>query len=113
MALMLGLPATLSLAHTTVAGTSPKSGSVLEQSPPVIEIQFREEARLTSVVVIEAGKPERRLEFTPKSSATNFKVHNPDLKSGRSEFQWKALSDDGHVIDGSLILVIKPTAPKN
>lgn len=112
MALMLALPATLSLAHTTVVSTSPQSGSVLEQSPSVIEIQFREKARLTSVVVVEAGKPERRVEFTPKGSAISFKLQNPNLKFGRSEFQWKALSHDGHVINGSLVIEIKPTAKK-
>lgn len=107
--LILVLSAAASLAHTTVTSTSPKSGSVLEQSPPLIEIQFRDAARLTSVVVTQVGKPERRLEFSPKGSATSFKVSNPALEIGRNEIQWKALSHDGHVISGTLILTIKPT----
>jgi methionine-rich copper-binding protein CopC len=109
--LMLGLFAALALAHTTVISTSPKSGSVLDQSPAVIEINFREAARLTSVVVLEAGKPERQLEFTPGGSAVSFKLQDPQLAPGRNEIQWKALSHDGHAINGSLILTIKPAVP--
>jgi copper resistance protein C len=100
------LPATAAFAHTTVASTSPKNGAVLAASPPVIEISFRAAANLTSVVVVAPGQPERKLEFTPKGSATSFKLPNPALVAGRNEIQWKALSKDGHVINGSLVLVI-------
>ncbi len=108
-ALMLVLSASLftavSLAHTT-ATTSPKSGTVLTQSPPTIEIKFEHEASLTSVVVLE-GKSERKLEFAPKGSAKAFTVSNANLLPGRNQVQWKALSKDGHVVSGSLILVIE------
>lgn len=109
--LLLGLLATQVIAHTTVIGTSPKVGS-LEQSPPFIEISFRDPVRLTSVVAVEAGKPGRKLEFTPAESAAKFKVIDPKLGPGRAEIQWKALSKDGHVISGSLIFVIGPATAK-
>jgi copper resistance protein C len=100
------------LAHTTVTGTKPKSGSVLEGSPPVVEINFKHAVHLTSVVVLEAGKAERKLAFTPSGAATSFRLPAPNLGRGRSEIRWKALSSDGHVISGSLILVIKPATTK-
>lgn len=112
LCLMLGLPVAPVLGHTTVASTSPESDSVLDQSPPLIEIEFRDAASLTSVVVLEAGKPDRKLEFTPIGRATSFKIQDPRLGPGRNEIQWKALSMDGHVISGSLILVIKPEAAR-
>jgi len=107
---VLALPAASLFAHTTVTSTMPKSGSVLDQSPPIIEISFRETARLTSVVVIEAGKTSRRLKFAPSGSATVFKIENPHLGPGSNQIHWKALSMDGHAIGGSLVLVIKPAA---
>lgn len=107
LALVLALP-TSGLAHTGLAGTVPKNGSTLTQSPPVIELTFRGEARLTSVVVIDASKSERKLDFTPKGSATAFKVPNPELKPGHNEIRWKALSKDGHVSSGSLAVTIAP-----
>ena len=104
--------ATLANAHTNVRVASPKSGAVLERSPPTIEIKFEHPVRMTSVVVLAAAaQPERKLQFSPAESASAFTVANPGLAPGRNEIQWKALSRDGHVIGGSLILVIKPATP--
>jgi methionine-rich copper-binding protein CopC len=109
---LLILTANLSSAHTA-ATTTPKSGAELTQSPPTIEIRFEHEASLTSVVVVEAGKPERKLEFSPKGSSKVYTVTHANLAAGRSEIQWKALSKDGHVVSGSIILVIKPVQKSN
>lgn len=109
LALLLAHPIA-GLAHMKVASTTPKNGSELEQSPPSIEITFSAAARLTSVVVVGADKSERKLDFTPKTTATAFTMSNPELKAGRNEIQWKALSKDGHVVTGSLVLTIAPKA---
>jgi methionine-rich copper-binding protein CopC len=100
------------IAHTAVAGTKPKSGSVLAASPPVVEINFEHTTHLTSVVVLEAGKAQRSLAFTPSGGARSFRLPVPKLGPGRSEIQWKALSSDGHVVSGLLVLVIKPATTK-
>jgi copper resistance protein C len=110
-ALALTVSTSLVLAHTA-ATTSPKTGAVLTQSPPAIEIKFEHEASLTSVVVIEAGKPERKLEFTPKGSAKAFTVSNANLSVGHNEVQWKALSKDGHVMSGTIVITIAPATQK-
>ena len=90
------------LSHTTVTGTTPGDGAVLEASPSVIEIRFQHAARLTSVMLHHAGEPQRRLEFTPAGSATEFELTDPRLGPGDNEIEWKALSGDGHVISGTL-----------
>lgn len=95
------------LAHSKVKETSPKSGAVLLQSPPEVTITFGEPARLTSVILAEAGMPERKLTFTPSGSSTTFKLPDPKLGSGRNEIKWKALSKDGHPISGSIVITIR------
>jgi methionine-rich copper-binding protein CopC len=104
---------TPTFAHTAIAGSKPKSGSVLEKSPPVVEISFKHTAHMVSVVLHETGKAERQLAFTPSGGATSFRVLSPNLVSGRSEIRWRALSSDGHVISGSLIFVIKPATKQD
>jgi copper resistance protein C len=100
--------AALANAHTNVASTSPKNGAVLERSPPTIEIKFEQPVRMTSIVVLAAaGQPERKLQFSPTGNASTFTVTDPALAPGRNEIQWKALSRDGHVVSGSLIVVVK------
>lgn len=106
----LAIHSVTGFAHTSLSGSTPKSGAELDESPPAIELTFRGEARLTSVVAVVNGA-ERRLEFTPKASATSFRIENPQLQPGRNEIQWKALSKDGHVVSGSLTFTVKPKAP--
>jgi methionine-rich copper-binding protein CopC len=111
-ALVLGaamiMSAAPAFAHATVKSTIPASGSVVNRSPDNVFINFNEPARLTSVVVSEAGKADRKLEFTPPSgSTTTVRIPDPRLGAGRNEIKWKALSKDGHPISGSIIIVMK------
>ena len=95
-------------AHTGISKTTPKSGSELAQSPPTIEIEFHDSAKLTSLVVTGADKKERRLEFKASDKPNTFTVNAPKLEPGRNEIAWKALSSDGHVASGTLVFVVKP-----
>jgi len=111
-ALVLGaamiMSAAPAFAHSTVKSTVPASGSVVNRSPDSVFINFNESARMTSVVVSETGKADRKLEFTPPSgSTTTFRIPEPKLGAGRNEIKWKALSKDGHPISGSIIIVMK------
>lgn len=110
--MLFALGTSLALAHTSATSTTPKSGSVLEASPPAIAITFKEAARLTSVVVHQEGKPERKLAFAPGNSATEFKIDRPQLEPGKSEIRWIALSKDGHVVKGAIVLTVKASPNK-
>jgi methionine-rich copper-binding protein CopC len=62
---------------------------------------------LTSVVVRQTGKPDRKLSFAPSTSAKMFKIDDPRLEPGKNEVVWTALSADGHVIKGTIEITIK------
>ena len=94
-------------AHTHTTSTNPKSGSVLEHSPPTIEIKFKDPVRMTAVIVVQDGKPDRKLESSPRETATTFTIAQPNLAAGRNEVRWTALSKDGHVMNGVIELTIK------
>jgi methionine-rich copper-binding protein CopC len=111
--LLFAVGASLALAHTSATSTTPATGSVLDASPATIGITFKEAARLTSVVVHRDGQPERKLTFTPNGSATEFNIDDPALEPGKSEVRWTALSKDGHVVKGVIVLTVKgPSAAK-
>ena len=78
-----------------------------QQSPSTIEIRFHAAINLTAVVVVDAGKVERKLEFTPHGSATTFQLPNPQLAPGHNEVKWTGLSKDGHVVTGKLVYEVK------
>jgi copper resistance protein C len=99
-------------AHTTLESSTPANGATLQQSPPVIEMKFHHPINLTSVVVVDASNTERKLEFAPHASAAEFKVSNPQLAPGHNEVTWKGLSQDGHVVSGSLEFEVGAKEPK-
>lgn len=101
-------------AHTEAISTSPESGAVLEQSPPHIRITFAAPARLTAAVVTQADGSERKLRFAPRGSASTFTIEDPALAIGRNEVRWTALSQDGHVVSGTIVLTVRdPGAPSD
>ncbi len=108
---LLGLVVALGAgAHTTVEKTRPATDAPLDSSPPTIEIQFKHAVQMTSVVVLDAANSERKLTFTPATSATLVTLDGPALQVGRNEIRWKGLSKDGHVIGGTLVFVVKPAS---
>lgn len=94
-------------AHTTVESANPANGAVLEHSPPTIELKFKHAVQMTSIVVLEADKSERKLGFAPAASTALITIENPALHDGHNEIRWKALSKDGHVISGTLVYEVK------
>jgi methionine-rich copper-binding protein CopC len=100
-------PATAAFAHTALKGSNPASGSVLAQSPLVLTLTFLEPARLTYLALVTPAG-ERRLQFVPGGSALTFSSPKPGLTQGRNEIRWRALSRDGHVVEGSIIVVLRP-----
>ena len=108
--LLFAVGTSVAMAHTSATSTTPATNSVLDASPPKIGIAFKEAARLTSVVVHREGQSDRKLTFAPDSSATEFSVDNPALEAGKSEVRWTALSKDGHVVKGTIVLTVKGPA---
>jgi methionine-rich copper-binding protein CopC len=106
LALALTAPTYEAAAHTALESSTPPSGAMLASSPASIEMKFRHPLNLTSVVVVDGSKTERKLEFTPHAAATTFQVPNPQLTAGHNEIRWKGLSRDGHVVSGSLTYAI-------
>ena len=106
---MFGLTS-IALAHTAATGSNPKTGSILTASPPSIEVTFKGPVRMTSVVVQQDGKPERKLQSSPQAASATIKIENPQLEPGLSRVQWTALSQDGHVVKGVIDLTVKPAA---
>nr|WP_321358905.1 copper resistance protein CopC [uncultured Hyphomonas sp.] len=95
-------------AHTGLERTAPSSGSILSASPEQIELEFEQEVRLTSVRMEMPDGSGRKLSFSPAKKSREFRTEAPGLAAGRSSIHWTALSPDGHVVDGMIILVLRP-----
>jgi copper resistance protein C len=113
LVVLLSMLTSLATAHTTIKSTVPANEAVLRQSPAVIEVAFEHIAQLTTVTVVVAGQEPRKLGFTPLGNAFSFTLANPQLAPGRNEVHWKALASDGHVIGGTLVFTVDPSAAES
>lgn len=103
--LATSLPAS---AHSPLEAATPEDGSALQASPEAITLTFGHEVLLTSVMNMNTtGHTD--LTFEPKAKAMEFKITSPALTPGENMIHWKALSADGHVMDGHLTYTV--TAP--
>jgi len=100
--------AQVALAHSILKSSTPASGATLAGSPDKVILEFNESARITSAVAVADGRPDQKLEIAPRANAQVFSIQTPDLPPGRNEIRWKALSKDGHVISGAVIITIRP-----
>ena len=99
--------ATAVLAHTSLKTSLPESGSILDASPESVTLEFVKPVRLTQLRLESANTEERKLDFTPSSVSAEFVASAPNLGPGRNAIHWTALSPDGHVIEGTIILVLQ------
>jgi copper resistance protein C len=108
-AVLLAITGSAALAHTTLQSSTPASGSVLTASPPALTLTFADPLQLTAITLVTASG-ERNLAFRPGGSARTFSVQRPRFEPGRNEVRWRALSQDGHVMEGSIIIVLRRPA---
>ncbi|HTU09740.1 MAG TPA: copper resistance CopC family protein [Allosphingosinicella sp.] len=106
-ALLLTLPA-MAMAHTALRSSSPASGSVLTRSPSALTLTFIEPTRLTSLNLVSSAG-ERALPFSAAGPLT-YTAPQPRFAPGRNEVRWRALSRDGHVVEGRIIIVLRAPA---
>lgn len=98
-------------AHTHVKASVPAEGSVVAASPSNIVLTFSEATRLTALTVQKEGEAEQKLSSLPSTATENVTVPSPKLTPGNYVLTWRALGDDGHVMDGKVHFTVNPTAP--
>lgn len=99
-------------AHAHLEKSSPADGSVITTSPSSIVLSFSEAARLTALAIQRGDGAKQNLKPLPTTAAAQISVPLPPLKPGAYSLTWRVLSDDGHVMSGTLhfTLAAEPAA---
>ncbi|MGV6839751.1 MAG: copper resistance CopC family protein [Planktomarina sp.] len=93
---------TLAVAHSKINTTVPADGAQLASPPQMINLSFAKKIRLTKVEVSISGGEELSLDLSQhKSFATQFDLPLPSQAKGPYTIEWRGLSQDGHVMQGS------------
>jgi hypothetical protein len=95
-------------AHAKLLSTAPSAGAELAAAPRVLTLDFNESVKLAVLKLSSAGK-EISVPYDSGASASHVAVPLPALAPGTYQVRWSALTvDDGHVVKGAFLFVIKP-----
>jgi methionine-rich copper-binding protein CopC len=106
--LVLATVAVTASAHAHLEKSSPADGSVLTTSPASVVLEFSEAARLTALWIQRGDDPKQSLKPLPTAAAQQISVPLPALTAGNYVLIWRVLSDDGHMMSGTLRFTLAP-----
>lgn len=95
-------------AHSTKEATVPEDGALLDAAPSEVMIQFDEPATLTRIELTHSHEGEtQETRLTPPSEAMDMThLDAPDLGPGLYTVEWRAMSADGHAVNGSFSFTV-------
>lgn len=99
IAAVFALTSSIAFAHSELKMSMPSDKAVLDSAPKEIMLHFSEPVRLTELKIEKQGSKEQNLNV-PKDASAAFSVPAPTLEAGDYVVNWRALSDDGHVMKG-------------
>jgi copper resistance protein C len=106
--LALATLAVTASAHAHLQKASPADGSVVTTSPLRIVLNFSQAARLTAASIQKGAEPRQSLKPLPAAAARQISVPLPPLTPGSYSVNWRVLSDDGHMMSGTLRFTLAP-----
>jgi methionine-rich copper-binding protein CopC len=89
-------------AHAHLQKSRPADGSVITTSPSNLVLNFSESARVTALSIQKGDEPRQNLKPLPTTAAQQISVALPQLAPGTYSVSWRVMSDDGHVMSGTL-----------
>ena len=95
-------------AHAHLQKASPADGSVVTMSPSRIVLNFSQPARLTAASIQKGDEPRQSLKPLPAAAARQISVPLPQLTPASYSVTWRVVSEDGHVMSGTLRFTLAP-----
>jgi len=92
----------LSWAHAHLELSVPAVNSIVVTMPAEIVLQFSEATRLTALSIENEGGKVRRDIKVPTETLAVQRVAAPKLLAGVYLLNWRGLSDDSHVVKGTV-----------
>lgn len=90
-------------AHSPVKTTSPANNAVLAEVPTSLVMTFAAPARVMKVMMIHAneqGAQEARVDIPTREKIMQIELTPEFMGAGDYTVQWRALSEDGHALNG-------------
>lgn len=90
------------LAHGMMSGTYPENGAMMMSQAERVEMHFNSPVKVVSLKVVGDDGQSVAIKFDRNAPATEHFVTNlPKLDPKNYTVHWKAMGEDGHVMNGS------------
>lgn len=98
------------LAHSNGPMVNPAHGSRLSSPPGSLDFAFMQPVRLTAVRLYEGTEDEIELRGARSlEPVKQRRIDLPTLAPGAYRVEWRALSAEGHPVDGAFSFTVAPT----
>ena len=89
-------------AHAHLVQATPANGAVLTQPPSEFRLQLNEPARLTALSLQKDNEAPRKLGGLSSAPSAQWVIAAPKLAPGSYTLSYRLLSDDSHIMSGSI-----------
>jgi methionine-rich copper-binding protein CopC len=100
--LLIVLLPRVAAAHAHLVQAVPANDSVLAQPPPSFMLLFNEAARLTALSLQQDDASPRKIGGLPGTPSARWLIPAPVLAPGNYTLTYRVLSEDGHIMSGSI-----------
>ncbi len=99
-------------AHAHLRSSFPAGHSTLSVAPQNMRLEFQEAVRLTATAIARTGAKPKKIGPLPATASKVFTLPLEPLDPGAYVITWRAASDDGHVMSGTIQFTVQSiTAP--
>ena len=92
----------LAMAHAKLEMTVPAADSVIAAMPAQVMLHFSEAVKITALTIEKEGGKEKVDIKVPPGASSMVQAQPPNLGAGVYLLNWRGLSDDGHVMSGTV-----------
>ena len=92
----------LALAHAKLELTIPAADSSIAAMPAQVMLHFSEAVKITAMTIEKEGGTDKVELKAPAAASSMVQAQAPKLAAGKYLLNWRGLSDDGHVMSGTV-----------
>lgn len=92
----------LAQAHAHLQSSTPVEGSTLSTAPTTLELKFSEAVTVTALTLGKSDEKGQALQFSTKEPVEKVTAAIPALTPGKYVISYRVVSDDNHVMSGTV-----------
>jgi methionine-rich copper-binding protein CopC len=92
----------IAYAHAHLLQATPADGSTLTQAPTSFSFKFNEAATLTALSLQKETQAAQKITDLPPKASAQFDIAAPKMDPGSYTLSYRVLSDDNHIMSGSI-----------